>query len=255
FVSPTDHFSRIALNRYRHVTYRFHSDPVNTRHTTLSIKTARRLLGLSPSTMSGAGSSDAIKDKLPPLRERILATPTKFLPDQDPIAWLTHFDTVANSNHWYGASKLSAIGAYLGGSAQSWYQAKHPWKTYEEFSNAFKGRYHTHALKAQAGIKARNYQQSPNQSVEDVIVDLDRIFATASISDDFSKQTFLSAALRSDIRAVVLRGKPQNYEEMCNLAREEGQVLAATSAHDAYRQPFDQDDPIRAPRDSDIEEL
>ncbi|KAF9176362.1 hypothetical protein BGZ50_000913, partial [Haplosporangium sp. Z 11] len=168
-------------------------------------------------------------------KERVLATPRIFKPNDDPVAWLAHFETIARGNHWVGAAKLDALGVYLGGTAQSWYEAQHQkWRTFEEFKLAFTDRYHTPMLMAQACEEARSYRQSDDQTVEEVIVDMDRIFSAAKIVDDLAKKTFLSAALKPEIRTFVLRGEAETYEEMCELASKEGQVLATVEAQERY---------------------
>lgn len=140
--------------------------------------------------------------------ERILSTPRKFQPGEDPLVWIEDFNLTAKGNNWHAATKLNTVGLYLSGTAQKWYITNHnSWSTFNAFTEAFENRYLTHALKAKARMAAQEYRQSQYQTVDEVITDLNQLFRTAKITDDELKRYYLLAALRPEIRHEVLRNR------------------------------------------------
>ncbi|KAG0009186.1 hypothetical protein BGZ82_004164, partial [Podila clonocystis] len=167
------------------------------------------------------------------LRERILVTPRKFHPGEDPLRWIEDFEVIAKGNNWIGISKLNTVGVYLAGTAQQWFSTNHhKWKTFKAFNEDFETRYLTHTLQAKALKLAQEYRQESDQSVDEVIMDLDRLFRSAKIEGSELNLSFLLAALRSRTRRVVLHAKCSSYEEACKFAIEEGDVQQADEAHD-----------------------
>ncbi|KAF9342063.1 hypothetical protein BGX34_008896, partial [Mortierella sp. NVP85] len=90
--------------------------------------------------------------------------------------------------------------------------------------------YHTEAKKNQAREKLLAYRQK-DETVDDVIVNLDRLYRTAAVEDERTKRTTLLRALNRDVALAVLRQAPANYEEMCQLAEQEAQTQASIDAH------------------------
>ncbi|KAF9901290.1 hypothetical protein BX616_002312, partial [Lobosporangium transversale] len=69
-------------------------------------------------------------------RERNLAQPEPFYPEDDPHQWLTQFERIV--------SQARCIWIYPEGSALGWYEENFEhWKTYDEFKDDFKKRYST----------------------------------------------------------------------------------------------------------------
>lgn len=166
-------------------------------------------------------------------RERILSTPRKFQPGEDPLVWIEDFNLTAKGNNWHAATKLNTVGLYLAGTAQKWYTSNHnDWGTFTAFSTAFEARYLTHALKAKARMAAQEYRQTQYQAVDEVIMDLNQLFRTARITDDELMRYYLLGALRPEIRQAVLRNAPPTYEKTCEHALNEGEVLAEAEAHE-----------------------
>src|SRR5690606_18355473 len=99
-------------------------------------------------------TSENVRRQAPALRERVLAIPRIYYPDQDPIAWLSHFETIAKGNNWFGEARLNAVGVYMGGTAEVWYEVGHEqWTSYEAFKTEFIKRFHTHALISKAATE------------------------------------------------------------------------------------------------------
>ncbi|KAF9271037.1 hypothetical protein BGZ74_006596, partial [Mortierella antarctica] len=114
-----------------------------------------------------------------------------------------------------------------------WYTNNHnSWTTFAAFDEAFENRYLTHALKAKARVAAQEYRQTQYQTVDEVIMDLNQLLRTARITDDQLKRSYLLGALRSELRQAVLRQSPTTYDETCERAMHEGEVLAEADAHD-----------------------
>ncbi|KAF9198619.1 hypothetical protein BGZ59_004481, partial [Podila verticillata] len=157
----------------------------------------------------------------------------KFQPGEDPLVWIEDFNLTAKGNNWHAATKLNTVGLYLSGTAQKWYSTNHnSWSTFNAFTEAFENRYLTHALKAKARMAAQEYRQSQYQTVDEVIMDLNQLFRTAKITDDELRRYYLLAALRPEIRHEVLRNTPSTYNDTCEHALEEGEVLAEAEAHE-----------------------
>ncbi|KAF9580064.1 hypothetical protein BGW38_003436, partial [Lunasporangiospora selenospora] len=49
------------------------------------------------------------------------------------------------------------------------------WLTFDTFKEHFITRYHTHVIMAKAGVEARSYRQRTDQTVEEVVVDMNHI--------------------------------------------------------------------------------
>ncbi|KAF9307915.1 hypothetical protein BGZ91_008107, partial [Linnemannia elongata] len=64
----------------------------------------------NPDTSASSTEERHPTHPMPTLRERILTTPRAFRPDDDPIAWLAHFEAIAYGNHWVNQGKLKAVG-------------------------------------------------------------------------------------------------------------------------------------------------
>ncbi|KAK3809200.1 MAG: hypothetical protein J3Q66DRAFT_353197 [Benniella sp.] len=164
-------------------------------------------------------------------RERQIARPDSLHPDNDPLEWLSHYGRIARGNNWIDAAKLDAVGAFMEGTALTWFENNHRnWDTLEAFEQAFLVKYHTEAKKHQAREKLLAYRQT-DETVDDVIANLDRLFRTADVDDDKTKKTTLLRALNRDVALAVLRKAPDTYEQMCQHAEEEAQAQASIDAH------------------------
>ncbi|KAF9343390.1 hypothetical protein BGX34_006827, partial [Mortierella sp. NVP85] len=143
-------------------------------------------------------------------------------------------------NNWIDAAKLDAVGAFMEGNALTWFENNHrAWHTFEEFEQAFLAKYHTEAKKHLAREKLLAYRQAADETVDDVIASLDRLFKTADVEEDKTKRTTLLRALNRDVALAVLRRTPINYAQMCHYAEEEAQAQASIDAHRPQRQTND----------------
>ncbi|KAK3809199.1 MAG: hypothetical protein J3Q66DRAFT_287952, partial [Benniella sp.] len=160
-----------------------------------------------------------------------IARPDPFHTDNDPLEWLSHYGRIARGNNWVDAAELDAVGAFMDGNALIWFENNHRnWHTFDDFEQAFLAKYHTEAKKHLAREKLLAYRQT-DETVDDVIANLDRLFKTADVDDDKTKKTTLLRALNRDVALAVLRKAPDTYEQMCQHAEEEAQAQASIDAH------------------------
>jgi hypothetical protein len=156
--------------------------------------------------------------------------------NDDPMTWLQRFNKVSRVNGWEDKKKLDMAECCMEDAAEDWFEARRDgWTNWAEFETAFQNKYITAAYIERAWQQLDSCRQASNESVDELVIKLNRLFKRAKVTDDATKLRVFKRALRTKYFKAVLKQGPESYAQAIRVAEgaEERQRLTAQRGTDA----------------------
>ncbi|KAF9969847.1 hypothetical protein BGZ73_007611 [Actinomortierella ambigua] len=156
----------------------------------------------------------------------------------------TAWQCIAAANNYADGTKLNVMGGLLPTNSAAWFtRNRAAWKDYAAFRQGFLDRYQTEEYKDRVRSMAQSYRQGAQESVDNVIATMERLFKRANITANEEQVRLLTHAL-----LIVRRAKPDTFQKLLDvLYSEESIHLAAVATGALDQQPTTMKLPAVAP--------
>jgi hypothetical protein len=139
--------------------------------------------------------------------------------DEDPCAWLDRYLKAARYNRWDHNKALRRVGLFLSGTAEAWFEAKEDtFTTWNDFQTAFEAKYLDKTYEEQAWNALQAFKMTKGQTVEEVVMQMYRLFRRARVTDKTTRLRLFRQALPSNYQQELIKEQPATFEEAADYA-------------------------------------
>ncbi|KAF9198183.1 hypothetical protein BGZ59_004820, partial [Podila verticillata] len=159
-----------------------------------------------------------------------------FAVDTDPMDWLDNFERAKQVNGWNDDVAYNMATIFVHDTCKTLLlEGEKPATDLATFKTKFEMLYQTHEYKTRHYNKAHNYCQADNETADQFIATMLRLFKKANITDETTKCRLFMSAANDHIHDGLLRKNPSTFSAMVAVAQNEGHISQAKSERRNHR--------------------